>query len=342
MAVTIIDVAKRAGVAVGTVSRYLNGYQLREKNRIRVERAISELDFNLNPMARGLKSNRSMTVAVVIPRYTANFEMSITAVIERTLEQAHYSLILCNFEDDAGRLRNKLEFLRGRFIDGLILFPFNKGADSVAVLQEYANDEIPVVLIDHPVPGFETDRLLVDNVHASFRAVEKFIHEQHTKIAVINGREDSYVSRERLKGYYDAMYAYNLAVRPEWVTWGEYSRIGAYNATKALCASASPPTAIFATGFSMTIGALMALHECQLRIPNDISLIGFDHFEASDAIEPPLTMIDQPIERIGRRAAELLLQRIKGDYAEFPTQLIFNTRMIVQNSVTPPSQPPRT
>lgn len=333
MAVTIIDVAKKAGVAVGTVSRYLNGYQLREKNRIKVERAIEELEFNINLMARGLKSHRSMTIAVVIPRYTATFEMSITAVMERILEQENYSLVLCNFEDDSEKLKKKLMFVRGRFIDGLILFPFNKGTESIDILHNYLADDIPVVLIDHPIFGVETDTILVDNANASFRAVEQLILEHHTKIAIINGRKDSYVSQERLRGYYDAMQTYNLKINEDWVTWGEYNRIGAYTATKALCTASDPPTAIYVTGFYMTIGTVMALHELHLHIPEDISLIGFDHFEPSDAIEPALTMVDQPIERIGQCAVELILKRINGEYADFPQQIKLNTKMILGDSV---------
>ena len=230
-------------------------------------------------------------------------------------------------------MKKKLLVLRGRFIDGVILFPLNKGVESKDILQEYLTDEIPEVLIDHPIPGVDTDTIIMDNANASFRAVEKLIHEHHHKIAIINGRKDSSVSQERLKGYYDAMRTYDININEQWVKWGEYNRIGAYTATKELCTSPEPPTALYVTGFYMTIGAIMALHELQFRIPDDISLIGFDRFEPSDAIEPPLTMIEQPIERIGQEAAHLILKRINGQYADFPTQLTLSTKMIIRDSV---------
>jgi LacI family transcriptional regulator len=332
MAVTIHDVAKKAGVAVGTVSRYLNGYRLREKNRLKIERVIEELGFKENIMARGLKRNRSMTIAVVAPDFSS-FVASITPIIEQVMEKQRYSLITCSFQGDKEKLRKKLKFLKERFVDGIILFPSNLATASIDILQNYIAEKIPVVLIDHLISEVETDAIIVDNVNASFRAVERLILENHSKIALIDGPTDSYVSQERLKGYYEAMQTYNLDVFDNWIIRGDFSRIGGYQAVKQLYMSSLRPTAIYVANYEMTVGAILALHELHLRIPEDISFVGFDHFEAIDVVEPPLTVIEQPIERIGQLAAELALKRIRGDYADFPATVKLNTKMVIRNSV---------
>jgi len=332
MAVTIHDVAKRAGVAVGTVSRYLNGYRLREKNRLKIERAIEELGFKENIMARGLKRNRSMTIAVVAPDFSS-FVASIIPIIEQVTEKQRYTLIICNFHGNKEKLRKKLKFLKERFVDGIILFPSNLATASIDILQSYITEKIPIVLIDHLIPEVETDAIIVDNVNASFRAVERLILENHSKIAVIDGPTDSYVSQERLKGYYEAMQTYSLETLENWITRGDFTRTGGYQAVKQLYTSSLRPTAIYVANYEMTVGAILALHELHLRIPEDISFIGFDHFEAIDVVEPPLTVIEQPIERIGQLAAELILKRIQGDYTDFPTTMKLNTKMVIRNSV---------
>jgi len=332
MPVTIHDVAKHAGVAVGTVSRYLNGYTLREKNREKVEDAIEELGFKENIMARGLKRNRSMTVAVVAPDFSS-FVAAMTPVIEQELEKQRYSLITCNYQGDKEKLRKKLVFLKERFVDGIVLFPSNLADASIDLVQSWIDAETPVVLLDHLIPGIHTDAVTVDNSNASFRAVERLILENHANIAIIDGPEDSYVSQERLKGYCAAMETYNLPIRENWIQRGAFTRTGGYHAVKALRESSNRPSAVYVANYEMTIGAILALHEMHVRIPEELSFIGFDHFEAIDVVEPPLTVVELPIERMGQLAAEFLLKRLRGDYEDFPVITKLNTKITIRSSI---------
>jgi LacI family transcriptional regulator len=332
MATTIHDVAEKAGVAVGTVSRYLNGYRLREENRRKVEQAIEELGFKGNIMARGLKRKRSMTIAVVAPDFSS-FVAAITPIIDQIAEKERYSLITCNFQGDKEKLRKKLIFIRERFIDGIILFPSNLATASIDLLRDWIAEKVPVVLIDHLIAGVETDAVIVDNANASFRAIERFILENHTQIAIANGPKDSYVSQERLRGYYEAMQTYNLAVQKDWIFWGDFTQASGYHAVKHLCTSLHPPTAIYVANYEMTVGAILALHELHLRIPEHLSFVGFDHFQAIDVVEPPLTTVEQPIEQIGQLAAHLILKRLQGDYTDFPTIVKLNTKMVIRDSI---------
>jgi LacI family transcriptional regulator len=332
MAVTVHDVAKKAGVAVGTVSRYLNGRQLREENRLKVEQAIKALGFKENVIAKSLKRNRSMTIAVMIPNYLTLFFMAVTKMLEQILEEYGYSLLLCDFDYDSRKLQEKLRFAKDRFVDGLIFFSSNLADENLLMLQEFLDDHIPIVLIEQSLPGLETDVIVVDNAHASFRAVEQLILHNHTRIAIVNGKEEVYVFRERFKGYKAAMQTYNLPVDEQWIVSEWFAEAGEYTAIKNLFASSTPPTAIYATHFHATIGTVMALHKLHLRIPEDVSLIGFDYFDLIDAIEPPLTMVEQPIDKIAQTTAELLLKRIGRDYTDFPQTITLDTKMLVRDS----------
>ena len=333
MAATVRDVAKQANVSLGTVSRYLNGYQLREENRNKVEQAIQALGFKENMLAQAVRRNRSMMIGVIIPQYRSVFFMAVTTILERIFERKNYSLLLCNYENDRHRLLQKLRFAKERLVDGLIVFPSYADAESLPILEEFAAQDIPVVFIDQLLSGFETDSVIVDNAHASFRTVEQLVFNKHTRIAIVNGSPDVYVYRERLRGYYDAMRTYNLPVESGWVKEGSFVEPGEYVMIESLFDLPQPPTAIYATNYFATIGTVLALHELRLKIPNDVSFIGFDRFDPIDVIEPPLTLVEQPIERMAQTAADLLLQRMRGDRKDFPQVVTLNTKMVMRESV---------
>jgi LacI family transcriptional regulator len=331
MSVTIREVAKRANVSLGTVSRYLNGYKLREHNRLRIEEAIRELGFQENIIAKGLKNNRSMTIGVVLASLTDLFATSVITAAESILAKENYSIIVCDFQSSQLQLEQKLRFLKSRSVDGLILFPGKYSCPEI--LQEYADDGIPVVIVNDDMPSFQTDKVTVDNSNASFRAVEWLIHQNHRDIAIINGDLGTYTGRERYKGYLEAMQTYDIKPRDEYITYGHFSNRGGYEAAINLLSLEKPPTAIYITNYYMTFGAIIAINERKIKIPGDISIIGFDHFELSDVINPPLTVVEQPTQRIGEMAAQTVIRRIKGDYDDFPVSISVKTRMIIRDSV---------
>jgi DNA-binding LacI/PurR family transcriptional regulator len=328
MAVTIQDIAERAGVSIGTVSRYLNGAQLREQNRLNVEKAIEELGFRANVSA----------IAILVPALTSQFAMSIVTEIERSVIKEGYNSIICDFENNYNTLQDRLKFFKNRAINGIVLFPLtrhdNTGShEIVRLLEEYVVENIPVVFVDDIIPEFGTDAVLVDNAHASFRAVEHLIHHNHRKIAVVSGRKNAYVSQERLRGYVEALHTYKIPIEEQWLKWGDFRTRGGYAAVKELYQSSNRPTALYSTNHNMTIGAVMALNELQIKIPEELSIIGFDHFSGVDVIRPLLTVIEQPLEEIGKTTGELIMKRIKGDYAEFPQRFRLKTRMLIRDSV---------
>ncbi|MCP4399918.1 MAG: LacI family transcriptional regulator [bacterium] len=328
MAVTIQEVAERAGVSIGTVSRYVNGAHLREQNRLNIEQAIEELGFKTSVSA----------IAVFVPVLTSIFAMSIVTEIERIVMTERYNSIICDFENSYTALQERLKFFKNRAISGIVLFPLTQRDNSdslsiVSLLEEYAVEQIPIVVVDEILPGFETDAVLVDNAHASFRAVEHLIHHKHRDIAILSGRKNSFVSQERLRGYVEALQTYKIPVEEKWIKWGDFRTKGGYAAVKELFHMSDRPTALYSTNHNMTLGATTALNELQIKIPEELSLVGFDRFASSDVIRPPLTLVEQPLDEIGKAAGELMIQRIRGDYTDFPQKIKLNTRLLVRNSV---------
>lgn len=324
MAVTIPDVAKKAGVAVGTVFRYLNGARLREGNRLKVEQAIEELGFKENVLA----------VAVIIEQLTDIFATSVITTVERTIEKQKYNIIISDFEQSEEKLEERLKFFKNRAISGLILFSSGRGAKSIEILNEYRAANIPVVIVDDVIAGFETDVVLVDNAHASFRAVERLIHARHHKIAVLTGPQNTHVGQERLRGYLEAMKTYQRPLKKQWILCGDFSTEGAYTAVKELYQSeSSRPTAIYSTNYCMTLGAVIALNELQVKIPEELSFVGFDRFTELDLMKPLLTVIEQPHNELGKVIGKLILKRIQGNLSDFPKTIKLKTKMLIRDSI---------
>ena len=330
MAATIRDVAREADLSVGTVSRFLNGHHLREENQRRIERAILKLKFKENLIAKGLKSGRSHTIGVVLWNLSDDFVTSTVTAVERRLESTKYSLILSTYEKNREELDKKLRVLKDRFIDGLILFPQTK---ATPILDEYRADGIPIILIDEEIRGLDADRILVDNFDSAFKATEALIHRNHRKIAFVEGKKSYLVNREQRAGYAAAMSRYGLPVNPGLLVRGGFSTIKAYHAVKHLMVGAARPTALLVSTQPMTVGALMALYELNVGIPDDLSLIGFGDYGLSLITRPSLTVIDKPTRAMGKQAAELLIRRINGDYSDFPRLVKFKTKLIIKDSI---------
>jgi len=334
MAATIRDVAKKARVSVGTVSRYLNGARLREKNRISIENAIEELGFEANFFARGLTKSKTMAVAVLVPHTDDYFSGSIIKVLERELGKKNYSIMVSNYHGDADILEKRLIFFKTR-VDGIVLFPYFIKQDGKvgSLIKKYIDAGIPTQIFNEDIRGVATDKFFTDNVNASFRAIEYFIHHGHTKIAVINGQNNDYVGINRHKGFLDAMQLYGIPVNERYIKYGGYTMNGGYEAAIELLDSSDRPTALYITNYLMTFGAMMAIQEKNIKVPDELSVIGFDYMRFADIIVPPINVVEQSIEKMGESVAKLMLARIEGDFDEFPKVQYFPAKMLVRDSV---------
>ena len=301
-----------------------------EKNREAIAQAISDLGYHVNEIARGLKTSRTMTIGIVIPDLENVFCTSIVARIENTLQRAGYSSLICDYREDAALEREKLEFLAKKSVDGFIYMPLGNQEDIVARLIERA---LPVILIDRPLPGLACDTVLVDNLNAAYGAIEHLINHGHRRIGIIAGPPGIYTAQERLKGYRRVHEDFDLPIADDLILEGDYSVESGYRLMGQLLKRAEPPSAVFVTNYEMTLGAVMALNESPIRVPDELSIIGFDNQQLARLVKPALTIVVQPIQSIGETAAALLLKRLSDDRAGFPAIYRLKTSLVPGESV---------
>jgi len=330
MAATIKDVAKSANVGIATVSKYLNGGNVLEKNRVLIDKAIIELNYRINSLARSLKTNKTMTIGVLIPSLENIFSTSIVSGIENILQEAGYSTLICDFQENTALELKKLIFLGERQIDGLLYMPLKGCPEGLKYLQDH---DIPVILIDRAIKNCECDTVLIDNLNASYEAVEHLIVMGHRRIGIINGPTHIFTAEERMRGYYRVHEDYAISVDQDLIVCGDYRMDTAYEQAMKMLTSERAPTALFVTNYEMTLGALMAINDLNLKVPEDCSFIGFDNIALANIIKPPLTIVVQPTSEIVEMAAQLLLKRMKGNFESFPELIRMKTKLIKKNTV---------
>lgn len=330
IATTIKDVAKYSGLSTATISKYMNGVTVKEQNRIRIEEAIQALNFKVNAMARGLKTNKTMTIGVLIPSLENIFATSIVSNIERVLLQSGYSTIICDYNRDVGLENSKFDFLMSKSIDGVIIMPSGITEERI---QSALDKDVPIILIDRPMNNRDCDVVLVDNLNASYHAVEQLIIRGHKKIGIICGPQDIYTAQERLKGYLRVHEDYGMQLTAGNIKYGDYEILSGYSLMKEFINMDDIPDAVYVTNYEMTLGAVMALNESNIRVPDELSFIGFDNLQLAKVIKPNLSIVVQPIQQIGESAANLILKRLKGDKSNFPSMLRLKTELVHGQSI---------
>jgi LacI family transcriptional regulator len=329
MSKTIKDVAKYAGLSVATISKYLNGGNVRKENKLLIEEAINKLNYNVNEIARGLKIRRTMTIGILLSRFEWFFT-SIISIIEHILMQAGYSTIICDCQENVELEKEKLNFLVRKRVDGIIILPTGEIAEE---LKTIIVKGIPVILLDQILPGVACDAVVGDNVNAAYNAVKHLITKGHKRIGIICGPEQHFSAIERLKGYHRVHEDYHLLLDPELIKFGDYKVESGYRLFKELMTMNTPPTAIFVTNYDMTIGSLMAVNEMGIKIPQKLSLFGFDDILLFKILKPSLSIVIQPIQKIGEEAVRILLKRLKGDRSNFPEIARLETQLFLGESV---------
>lgn len=308
---TIKDVARMADVSLATVSKYLNGGNLRPENTAAIADAIARLDYRVNPHARGLKNQAGSAVGILLPDMSAPFFGTIVTAIDRVLrEQGIHTLIAC-YGADHGLEREKLTFLLSTGIRGLIYAPENLSSEEFAELT--ALWSIPTVQMDRMIPGVECDAVLVDNTDAAYHGVAHLIEKGHTRIAAITGPKSVFSAKERLVGYLRALSDHGLLYDDTLVISKRNDFATGYRGFEALMALESLPTAVFTANYDITMGLATAARERGCRIPEDLDIVGFDCGDIFAMMHPPLPVMQQPEQEIGKLAAEYLLSRMGGN-----------------------------
>lgn len=308
---TIKDVAHLAGVSMSSVSKYINGGQLRPDKAEAIRGAIAALDYRVNPFARRLKTQRSQSVGILLPTLSISFYGYIFTAMDKVFRENGYHTIISCYSSDHGLERDYLNFLIGTGVDGLIYLPENLTAEEFWEIT--ANRGIPVVQVDREIPGITADAVLTDNTESACRAVTHLIRGGHRRIAAITGPSSLQTARERIAGYLRALEEAGIHYDDSLVIRGEHVFATGYQGLVELMGLPTPPTAIFSTNNDITIGAVTAARERGIDIPRDVAVFGYDCVDICSMMTPPLPVVHQPEQEIGRTAASWLIRRLEGD-----------------------------
>lgn len=308
MAATMKDIARRTGLGLATISSYFNGGNVREKNRIKIEEAIEELHYEVNEVARGLKTNATRTIGVVIPELNNTFCAEIITGMEDVLRSHGYATIVCDCRTDKKLEREAVEFLTRRRVDGIINMPVDEEGNHLKRFQKTGK---PIVLIDRKIQGINCDSVLVDNKKAAEDAVRYFIERGHRNIGIIGGPKEVFTAQERMAGYYKALESAGIPVSESLIWHGDYTIQGGVRGLEELVQNNPEMTAVFVTNYEMTMGAMIGVNELGIRIPEQLSMIGFDNLQFARACNPKLTIVAQPTDGIAKEVAKVMLDRLE-------------------------------
>lgn len=330
---TINDVAKRAGVAPITVSRVINnsGY-VSEATRKRVEDAIAELRYLPNTLARGLRSKRTNTLALVVTDITNPFFTLIARGVEDVASDSDYTVIYCNTDESEEKEEKYSNILVQKQVDGVLLVPACSNATSVKFLR---SNEIPVVLIDRSVPDVQTDLVRCNSEDGAYNLIKLMVGLGHKNIVTISGPRGVSTSEDRVAGYRRAMEESGLDLHQN-IYYGSFTQASGYELTNQALTLNPQPTALFGANNFLSIGILKALLDAGLRVPEDVAVVGFDDLPATMVVDPILTVAAQPAYEMGKQAAQLLLRRLSDQSPEGGQEIILPTEIIERRSSGPP------
>ena len=322
------DVAKLANVSTATVSRVIqNPETVKEKTRVKVLQAIEELNYQPNILARYFRRTETKTILVMVPSIMNNVFPQMIAGIDLVANQAGYKVLLGNTYQDPDKAYSYIEELKQKQVDGMILLTTrldNKVITDIA-------DRYPVVLTSDFIDGLNVPTVAIDNISSSRDAVAHLLELGHRRIGMITGPLNSLLSRDRLKGYRQALLGHDIEVESVLIQEGDHTYESGYNQMNKFLALDKPPTAIFAANDSMAMGAIKAIKARGLRVPEDVAVVGFDNIQFSAIFEPALTTIAQPLVEMGKRSMELLLKQLKGETLT-KKQHVLDTKLIIRDS----------
>lgn len=308
MTTTVKDIARLAGVSTTTVSRVLNNHpQVSEDTRLKVQQAMAQCGYKPSQVARGLRLQASNILGLIISDIANPFFPSVVRAIEDVAYAHQYHLLLCNSNEDADREALYIDVLQAQRVAGVIISPRDEDSTRCETL---IASGIPVVAMDRCLRRLEVDTVVTDNVEGSCQAVSHLLKLGHRRIGLIGGPILATTGRERQEGYRKALLEAGLQPDQRLIKIGDFKQESGYRGVCDLLAAEDPPTAIFTSNNLMTLGALGAIRDKGLKIPDDIALVGFDDLPWAALLVCPLTTVAQPTYDLGQIAAEMLLGRI--------------------------------
>lgn len=329
---TIYDVARLAGVSTATVSRALNGTgQISPATSAAIDAAVRQLGYRPNTVARSLVTKSTQTIALLLPDIANPFYAELVSGIQQRALAAGSTMLLCTTEGDPEREEQYLSLLRAKQVDGVLVDGLVLPPERIA---GFVRDGLPIVCLDRDIDSTSVPLVQVDNRLGARLATEHLLSLGHTRIAHVAGAPGLRISDERVEGYRDALAAAGVDDDPALVAVGAFTEQGGYEAMRALLA-ASELTAVFAANDLSALGVMHAVAESGRRVPDDVSVVGFDDLRLAGHTTPPLTTIHQPAFEIAQRATQLLLDLAGGGEVEQRLHLL-EPELVVRGSTARP------
>jgi LacI family transcriptional regulator, galactose operon repressor len=339
--VTIKEIAKTAGVSIGTVSNVLNGLpSVREQARERVLKAIEELGYQPSMLGRALRKDKTNMIVMIVPDITNPFFPGAVRGAEDIAFQHGYRLVLCNSDNDFAKETIYVREMQTYRPTGLIIVPadLNKGVDEV---KAYSKAGAGVVYLDRIPPKWRGDSVTSAHEQGAFAATRHLIELGHEHIATIAGPVTSTSSLARLEGYRRAMRSARLPVPRNYIHESEFNKAAGHTKAALLLRTIPRPTAIFAANDLIALGVLAAIREANLKCPDDISVVGYDNLDESDETVPTLTTVEQFAYQLGAKAAEVVANRSRRK-AGVAQQVVLPPELRIKESTAPPNRKRRT
>ncbi len=325
------DVAKLAGVSIATVSRVINNSEMvNDTTRKKVIKAVKSLNFKPSRVAQRLRvsGGKKKIIGLILPDIQNPFYVDVVRGVEDMAYANGYAVLMGNFAQDQSKEILYIDLMQSESVDGVILAPVHEKDEKVINL---VKGGLPVVCVDRGISDLNVDIIVVDNEEGSYQAVKHLIKSGHKRIAYVAGLKNIPTSTQRESGYLKALKEAGIRVDRNLIRFGDSKHESGRRLTLELLNLKNPPTALFTGNNLISLGALETIHEKGLKIPREIAIIGFDDMPWSISLNPPLTAVYQPGYEIGRRAADMLFQRIDEPDREY-VKLVLKTKLIIRKS----------
>lgn len=331
---TMKQVANRAEVSVATVSRVINktGYVSPDLEE-RVRDAMRTLKYQPSALARSLRRQETQTIGLLVPQLDQPFFSALAFAVEKALFANDYRTLICSAEEEQTKENAYVEMLLRQRVDGVIIVPTGR---SVQGLRQFIESNVPVVLVDRDLPLLQVNKILCDNRKGAYEGMRHLLELGHTRIGIIGAPTYSEVTIQRLEGVRQALADYNVQIDPERMIVGTLQQFEmGYSSGLQLLKQRIMPTAIFALTDVIAVGVLHAAAEMKLRVPDDLSVVGYDDIPLAAYSVPALTTVAQPIYGMGEAATRLILDRLQNN-DRAPQTLTFDCHLVVRQSTAAP------
>lgn len=341
MRTTIKDVAREAGVSVATVSRVLNDSgPVNGETKRRIAEVARRLRYSPDSAARSLITRKTTTLGVLLPDLFGEFFSEVIRGIDETAQRHRYHLLVSSAHNHRAEIEAALRAMRGR-VDGVLVMSPDIDSQTLA---EDLPETLPVVLMNCLASDDRFDAFDIDNHGGAYAMVRHLIACGHRNVAIVTGAPHNHDAQERLRGYRSALRDAKVKYRPEWELEGDFKEASGHRAALAFLALAPRPTALFASNDSMAIGAMSALRDAGVRVPDDVAVAGFDDIPIAQYVNPPLSSVHVAIHELGARATETLLNALAHENRHARRQEVLPTTLVIRGSCgcagthTPPSR----